>query len=85
MVQATPSRPSSVRDVLGPSQWLHVAGSGSGKWCPAEGSLVIETLSRLVGQGLDDPDIFVITPFRIVARQLREALAKSDPVMRMTD
>jgi hypothetical protein len=75
MVQATPSRQSSVRDVLGPSQWLHVAGSGSGKWCPAEGGLVVETLLRLAGHGLDDPDIFVITPFRIVARQLRETLA----------
>jgi hypothetical protein len=85
MVQATPDRPSRVRDVLGPAKWLHVTGNGYGKWCPEEGRIIIEVLRQLVGQGLSDPDVFVITPFRIVAQQMRELLAGSDVVSRIAD
>jgi hypothetical protein len=38
-----------------------------------------------VNAGLDGPDVFVITPFRIVAQQMRELLAASDPVRRIAD
>jgi hypothetical protein len=85
MVQAKPAAPSRVRDALGPSRWLHVSDIGSGKWCPAEGQTIERALRTLVSQGLSDPDVFVITPFRIVARHMREMLAVSDVVRSITD
>jgi hypothetical protein len=85
MVQAKLTTPSRVRDALGPSRWLHVSGIGSSKWCPAEGQIIVRALSTLVSQGLADPDVFVITPFRIVARRMREMLAVSDVLRSITD
>jgi hypothetical protein len=78
MVRAKPAKSSRVRDVLGPSRWLHVSGTGSGKWCRAEGQIVVDALRALVSHGLEDPDVFVITPFRMVAREMREMLVASD-------
>jgi superfamily I DNA and/or RNA helicase len=85
MVQAKPATTSRVRDALGPSRWFHVSDIGSGKWCPAEGQIIEGALRTLVSQGLSDPDVFVITPFRIVARQMREQLAASDVVRSIAD
>jgi hypothetical protein len=85
MVQATPPRSSSVRDVLGQARWFHIVGTGSGKWCPAEGEVVLEAVRRLVREGLGDPDIFVITPFRIVAQYMRHVLGDSDVVKAISD
>ena len=85
MVQAKAPQESRIRDVLGPAGWLHVAGVGSGKWCGAEGEAVVRILQQLVSEGLDDPDLFVITPFRIVAQQMRALLVASDPVRRIAD
>ena len=85
MVMATKPRPSKVKVILGPSRWFHVAGTGYGKWCPEEGELVGEALRQLINQGLRDPDVFVITPFRIVAQKMRELLAKSDAVKAITE
>ena len=85
MVQAKAPKASHIRDLLGATCWLHVAGSGSGKWCRSEGEAVVKVLRQLVNAGLEDPDVFVITPFRIVAQQMRELLAASDPVRRIAD
>jgi hypothetical protein len=85
MVQAKRPTSSQVREALGPSRWLHISGDGSGKWCPAEGQIVMNALRTLVSGGLADPDIFIITPFRIVARQMREMLAVSDVIRRIAD
>jgi hypothetical protein len=80
MVQAKSPLPSQIRDVLGPAAWLHVAGAGSGKWCQAEGEKVAELLQRLVAAGINDPDVFVITPFRLVAQRMRDLLDRSNAV-----
>jgi hypothetical protein len=85
MVQAKGPRASRTRDALGPSRWLHVSGTASGKWCPEEGQMIVDALRALARQGLANPDVFVITPFRIVARQMREMLAVSDVVRGITD
>jgi superfamily I DNA and/or RNA helicase len=42
-------------------------------------------LRTLVSHWLSDPDVFVITPFRIDASQMREMLAVSDVVRSITD
>lgn len=74
MVQATPSGPSPIGDVLGESAWFHLDGSGPGHWSPPEGELAARLLTRLFDAGLAEPDIFFITPFRLVQSQLRKRL-----------
>ena len=71
MVKATVDKPSSIREILGPSQWIHLEGNARDKWCPEEGEKVVE-LIKSAANGLGTlPDIFVITPFRIVAENMR--------------
>ena len=76
MVSATRDQPSCIRDVLGPSRWIDVQGSAQGKWCADEGERVIEMLQALNDAGLERPDIFCITPFRVVAQRLRERVLR---------
>lgn len=40
MVTAKQPKPSPIRDVLGPSTWIHIEGSAEGKWCAREGAEV---------------------------------------------
>jgi superfamily I DNA and/or RNA helicase len=59
---------------LGRSQWFDIDGDAVSKWCPAEGEHVVALLSRIARSGVRDPDPFIITPFRIVAQELRRRL-----------
>lgn len=61
---------------LGASQWFDVDGDATSKWCPAEGELVVSLFAQLARAGVRDPDIFIITPFRIVAQELRRRLER---------
>lgn len=86
MVQASPMRRSRIVDALGPSRWIDVAGIGRTKWCPEEGDRVQDLLRLLADRGLDDPDIFIISPFRDVAHGLRGLLTQpSSPVQGWSD
>lgn len=75
MVRATPKRSSAIREVLGDTVWVHVNGSGDTKWCPEEGNTVLSMLIQLHDAGLDAPDIFIISPFVIVSRGIRQLIA----------
>ena len=74
MVQATPERPSRIGEVLGPSAWFDVRGSSHEKWGPEEGDCVLELLLALQRAAVE-PDLYVITPFRIVQDRLRECVS----------
>lgn len=81
MVQAKKPGASRIRDVLGPSAWIDVQGGGADKWSPEEGREVMGMLRRLVEAriGFDDgkgPDIYLVTPFVIVADNLRALIEK---------
>ena len=76
MVSAKLSKPSAIRDVLGPSAWIHVEGSGQDKWCREEGDEVMRMLHRLRASGAK-PDLYVITPFVMVAERLRQTIRES--------
>jgi hypothetical protein len=76
MVSAKSPKPTAIRDVLGPSQWIHVEGSGEDKWCREEGLMVLSMLQKLA-QVPVEPDLFIITPFVIVADRLRQTLRQS--------
>jgi len=66
MVNATPLRPELE---LPGSAWLNVAATNSdGHWIPAEGDRLTAILDHLRSQGQDFNEVFVLTPFRQVAR-----------------
>jgi len=76
MVSAKSMGLSRIRDVLGPSDWINVEGSGEDKWCEAEGEIVLSLLAKL-RQAEVKPDIYIITPFVIVADRLRQVVRDS--------
>jgi hypothetical protein len=63
MVHASPPRESSIRNVLGPSQWFDVVtGHTQDKWSDVEGEVVLNLFKRLAEARVPDLDIYVITP-----------------------
>ena len=76
MVQAKLPKASAIRDVLGPSKWIHVEGSGEDKWCREEGNEVLQLLRQMKQSGVK-PDLYIITPFVIVEERLRKTVRES--------
>lgn len=76
MVQATRSASSPIGEVLGQSGWFHLDGGEPGHWSPPEGELAARLLTRLFHAGIDEPEIFFITPFRLVRANLRKRLQR---------
>ncbi|WP_337185546.1 ATP-binding protein [Phenylobacterium sp.] len=76
MVQAKAPRTSAIRDLLGPSRWIDIAGAGSDKWCAAEGREALGMIEQIVAAGLT-PDLYVVTPFVQVADGLRTMIRES--------
>jgi superfamily I DNA and/or RNA helicase len=65
-----------IRAVLGPSRWIDVEGDASSKWCALEGEKIVELLGCLANHGVKKPDIFIVTPFRIIANEMRIRLKR---------
>jgi superfamily I DNA and/or RNA helicase len=63
-----------VKATLGPTGWLDIDGEAETKWCPAEGEIVVMLLRKLAATGVHNPDLFIISPFRIVAQEMRRRL-----------
>jgi hypothetical protein len=76
MVQAKRPSASSIRDLLGPSRWIDVQGQAQDKWCPEEGKIVMDMLEKMRASGIK-PNLYIVTPFVIVADNLRKAIAGS--------
>jgi superfamily I DNA and/or RNA helicase len=76
MVSDTPDRHSQIGEVLGESTWLHIESRSTGKWSKDEGNHVRSMLYSLFDAGITNPDIFIITPFRNVADQLKNMLCR---------
>lgn len=74
MVYGTLPGASPIGEILGDSIWINVNGDAVGKWSEAEGKVALQILRNLFEAGLKDPDIFFITPFRIVSYKLREMI-----------
>lgn len=79
MVQGRGARQSAIRDLLGPSRWIDIAGRASEKWCPEEGDAVLALL-RALRPLSEPPDIYIITPFVIVQDNVR-ALVRGSGVL----
>jgi hypothetical protein len=76
MVSAKSPRDSVIKDVLGPSRWIHIEGSCEDKWCREEGAEAIRLLYQIAQAGAK-PDLYIITPFVIVEDRLRKAVCES--------
>jgi len=76
MVQAKPPRPSAIRDALGPSAWIHVQSAAEDKWSEQEGREALRLL-EILAQGKIAPNLYIVTPFVIVAEQLRQLVRES--------
>ena len=75
MVQAT--KPSGAKPVLGPSRWINITGKpGPDKWCADEAVVLVNLLRKLRDAG-EDPNIYIVTPFVIVQKNLRQELLRS--------
>lgn len=83
MVHAVePKRPGPVGSVLGPSRWIDVNGNAETKWCPDEGDAVVRMLRELAASSVTNPDVFIITPFKIVEQEMRRRLDRETDVLR---
>jgi hypothetical protein len=76
--QAGPKREGPIAAALGSTGWLSVDGDAGSKWCPLEGEVVIGLLRKLVAAGVREPNLFIITPFRVVAQEMRYRLQQQD-------
>lgn len=75
MVHAVrPKKPDSIGSTLGQSRWFDVNGDAETKWCADEGDMVVQMLKKLAASGITNPDVFIITPFKIVEQQMRRRL-----------
>lgn len=76
MVLAKQRGASPIRAVIGESKWIHVEGAASDKWCPQEGKVVLDLLNRL--KAANTPaDLYIVTPFVMVAENLRALIRES--------
>lgn len=81
MVQAAGAdKAGSVAAALGPSAWFDISGEATSKWCASEGKAVLALLQQLARAGVKNPDIYVITPFRVVAHEMRQLL-RAEPTL----
>lgn len=81
MVHAVAPKSSKIIDVLGQSSWIDVQGQGADKWCADEGRAVMELLYRLHQGGVESPDIYIISPFRMVMQRMRDLVRNEQTLM----
>ncbi|MEX2128122.1 MAG: AAA domain-containing protein [Xanthobacteraceae bacterium] len=85
MVQGRGDKHSKIREVLGPSAWIDVRPDRcEDKWSAAEGRAVVELFRKLNGAELEEIDIYIVSPFRIVAQKLRQLLISEKVLSRWT-
>lgn len=83
MVHAVGARqPGPIGTVLGRSRWIDIQGHAETKWCAAEGEVVIRLFQALARAGIRSPDIFVITPFKVVEQEMRRRLEREVELLR---
>jgi len=76
MVQAVGPKCPGAIGILGPSRWIDVNGDAETKWCPAEGEAVVQMLRELAASGVTNPDVFIITPFKVIEQEMRRRLGR---------
>lgn len=88
MVHAKAPGTSVIGEILGPSGWFDIQGSAAEKWCPEEGEEVLSLLRCLAAKkSIFDgpPDLYIVTPFVVVAENLRRLVRESSVLAGWTD
>ncbi|HKX30180.1 MAG TPA: AAA domain-containing protein, partial [Blastocatellia bacterium] len=80
MVNATPKGSSEIGEQLRESRWVDVRGGATGKWSDGEGEIVLKLLRYLIKNGVTDPDIYIITPFRNIGFKLRNLIKEDSTI-----
>ena len=76
MVQDTHDKVSLIKNILGNSRWFDIAGLYRDKWSPEEGDQMLELMLSLRAANVQ-PNLYVVTPFVIVAENLRKIIINS--------
>jgi AAA domain len=71
-----------IGSILGASAWFDVDGEATSKWSVAEGQAVMRLLRQLARAGAQNPDVYVISPFRVVAHEMRQLLRAEPELLR---
>lgn len=75
MINATDRSVEERTFQLGNSRWVHVEGVCMEKqWNPAQGKKVVELLNLIIKESAALPDLYIISPFRIVSIKLKGLL-----------
>lgn len=77
MVYATAEKKSPIKDILGESHWIHVAGTAEDKWCPEEGIEALNRLKILTQELGEMPDLYIISPFKDVEQRMKKLLTRN--------
>jgi hypothetical protein len=83
MVQAKDPKSSAIGDCLGPSRWIDVQGAGRDKWCAEEGEVVLNLLRKLADADVA-PNLYIISPFKMVEENLSRLLLESGVLASLT-
>lgn len=79
---AGPDKAGQVATILGASAWFDVNSNATSKWSPEEGRVVMRLLRQLARTGIQNPDVYVISPFRVVAHEMRQLLRTEPELFR---
>jgi AAA domain/Domain of unknown function (DUF4351) len=81
MVLATRSPQKSKHFPLGESRWIDIEGKCQDKqWVKAQGDKVVDMLAELVRVEEATPDLYIISPFKRVADNLKKLLREKKPL-----
>jgi superfamily I DNA and/or RNA helicase len=75
-------QPGAVGSTVGPSRWFNIEAEAETKWSPGEGEIVVRMLRKIAELGIASPDIFVITPFKVIENEMRRRLEKEADIFR---
>lgn len=82
MVKATQSKTTDVSQVFdGKTNWFDIKGIGQDKWCSASGDFISKKILEAAELKGDDLDLFVISPFRVVAQNMQERMRKESKIL----
>jgi hypothetical protein len=69
-----------IGSLLGESRWLDIDGEADSKWCEDEGRVVMSLLHRIAAS-IERPDVFIITPFKIVAQSMSRLIETDEALL----
>ncbi|MBY5868728.1 DEAD/DEAH box helicase [Rhizobium leguminosarum] len=79
---APPPVPGIIGEAFGPSCWFDIDAEADTKWSPGEGEIIVRMLRRIAALRVISPDLFIITPFKIVETEMRRRLERERDIFK---